>query len=112
MLKNKAGNFVLPTDETVQAAANADVAQTPGDERISLIFAPGDNSYPIINYEYVMVKQKQPSDAMAADLRDFLHWAVQADGGNSAKFMDKVSFVALPPSVRKLSEAQIGKISS
>jgi phosphate transport system substrate-binding protein len=112
MLKNKAGNFVLPTDETVQAAANADVAQTPADERISLIFAPGDNSYPIINYEYVMVKQQQPSAGMASDLRDFLHWAVQADGGNAAKFLDKVNFVALPASVRKLSEAQIAKISS
>jgi phosphate transport system substrate-binding protein len=112
MLKNKAGNFVLPSNETVQAAANADVAQTPADERISLIFAPGANSYPIINYEYVMVKQTQPSQGMASDLRDFLHWAVQADGGNSPTFLDKVNFVALPASVRKLSEAQIAKISS
>jgi phosphate transport system substrate-binding protein len=110
-LQNRAGQFVLPTVETVQAAANADVAQTPGDERISLIFATGDNSYPIINYEYVMVKQTQPSEAMARDLRKFLRWAVQADGGNAPHFMEQVSFVPLPASVRKLSEAQIAKIS-
>ncbi len=111
LLENKAGKFVLPTDETVQAAANADVAQTPSDERISLIFAPGDNSYPIINYEYVMVKQTQPSEATAKDLKDFLKWAIQADGGNSPGFMAQVSFVPLPASVRKLSETQIAKIS-
>lgn len=110
-LKNQAGNFVLPTNETVQAAANADVSKTPADERISLIFAPGPKSYPIINYEYVMVKQQQPSPAMAADLRKFLHWAVQADGGNAPKFIEQVNFVPLPASVRKLSETQIARIS-
>jgi phosphate transport system substrate-binding protein len=111
-LKNQAGKFVLPSNETVQAAANAFVAQTPADERISLIFAPGNNSYPIINYEYVMVKQQQPSENMANDLRGLLHWAVQADGGNSPSFLDKVGFVPLPANVRTLSEAQIAKISA
>jgi len=111
LLSNQAGNFVLPTVETVKAAADAEVARTPTDERISLIFAPGDNSYPIINYEYVIVKEKQPSPAVAKEIKDFLYWAVQSDGGNAPSFMDKVSFVPLPASVRRLSEAQIAKIS-
>jgi hypothetical protein len=45
------GNFVLPDDKSVQAATNAMVPQTPQNERMSLIFAPGADSYPIINYE-------------------------------------------------------------
>ena len=40
-LGNRAGKFVLPTNKTVQAAANGMIAKTPKDERISLIFAPG-----------------------------------------------------------------------
>ena len=111
LLSNQVGNFLLPTVETMNAAADADVARTPADERISLIFAPGDNSYPIINYEYVVVKEKQPSPAVAKEIKDFLYWAVQGDGGNAPAFMDKVSFVPLPASVRKLSELQIAKIS-
>lgn len=110
-LENRAGKFVLPTDETVQAAANSDVSQTPADERISLIFAPGDNSYPIINYEYSIVKQKQPSAEEAKELKAFLTWAISSNGGNAVQFMRKVSFVPLPASVRKLSQAQIDKIS-
>lgn len=110
MLENRAGKFVLPTDATVQAAANAMVGKTPKDERISLIFAPGANSYPIINYEYAIIKSKQ-SDAQAAqDLKTFLTWALNGDGGNAASFMQQVSFVPLPASVRKLSDAQVTKI--
>jgi len=112
LLSNEAGKFLLPTIASVNAAADADVARTPADERISLIFAPGDNSYPIINYEYVIVKEKQPSEAVAKEIKDFLYWAVQDDGGNAPVFMDKVSFVPLPASVRKLSESQIARISN
>jgi phosphate transport system substrate-binding protein len=41
MLENRAGKFVLPNVQTVKAAAASEVAKTPPDERISLIFAPG-----------------------------------------------------------------------
>ncbi len=109
-LKNKDGNFVLPTAETVQAAASAMVAHTPADERMSLIFAPGANSYPIINYEYAIVKSAQANAATATELKSFLSWALQGNGGNAQKFMDQVNFVALPASVGKLSEAQVAKI--
>jgi phosphate transport system substrate-binding protein len=109
-LENQAGNFVLPVVATVQAAANAKVAETPTDERISLIFAPGANSYPIINYEYAIVKSKQAAAGEAKELKDFLTWAISSNGGNAEHFMKEVSFVPLPASVRKLSEAQINKI--
>ena len=110
-LSNQAGKFLLPTVATVTAAADADVSRTPADERISLIFAPGDDSYPIINYEYVIVKEKQPSPAIAKEIKDFLSWAVESNGGNAPVFMDKVSFMPLPASVRELSQSQIAKIS-
>ncbi len=111
-LGNRAGNFVLPSNKTVQAAANGMISKTPKDERISLIYAPGKNSYPIINYEYAIVQAKQPSADMAKDLKTFLNWAIAEDGGNAEHFMAKVHFVALPASVRKLSDAQISKIHS
>jgi phosphate transport system substrate-binding protein len=112
MLQNHDGNFVLPDDKSVQAAADAMVAKTPKDERISLIFAAGADSYPIINYEYVIVGGQQPSREMAGALRDLLNWAISPSGGNSASFMKQVHFVALPSAVSKLSEAQIARIQS
>ena len=47
---------------------------------------------------------------MAKELKNFLHWAISEKGGNAEHFMAKVHFVALPSSVRKLSDAQISKI--
>lgn len=109
-LQNQAGNFVLPTAETVQAAANGKVKETPEDERISLIFAPGEKAYPIINYEYVIVKAQQPNQGVAKALKSFLSWAVSPNGGNASRFLQAVNFVPLPESVVQLSSAQIAKI--
>lgn len=109
-LKNRDGHFVLPSEATVKAAAAAMVSKTPADERISLIFAPGAESYPIINYEYALVKQKQPNGQVASALRQLFTWAISSSGGNAPHFMEQLHFVALPESVVKLSAAQIAKI--
>lgn len=109
-LQNRAGKFVLPDATTVQAAASEMAPKTPADERISMIFAPGANSYPIVNYEYAIVSQKQPSPSVAEALRGFLSWAISPQGGGQAQFLQKLGFVALPASVRTLSEAQIRTI--
>ncbi|MEJ2060646.1 MAG: phosphate ABC transporter substrate-binding protein PstS [Gammaproteobacteria bacterium] len=109
-LKNRDGHFVLPTVRTVKAAAASMVPKTPADQRISLIFAPGKYSYPIINYEYALVDSQQPSKEMADNLRTLLSWAISSRGGNAEHFMKKVHFVPLPSSVAKLSRAQIEKI--
>ena len=111
-LGNKAGKFVLSSPETVKAAAGQLSGETPKSESISLIFAPGDQSYPIINYEYAIVNAKQPSAGTASKIKRFLTWAISPEHGNSAQYLDKVSFVALPPAIAKLSQAQIDKIGS
>ncbi len=110
MLKNRVGRFVMIDEHTVPAAAAAMVPKTPRDERISMIFAPGENSYPIINYEYVMVHAKQPSAELAEEIKQFLSWAVSPTGGNAMGYLKQVNFLPLPESARKLTEAQINKI--
>ncbi len=110
MLQNKAGNFVLPDTQSVQAAAAAMYPQTPKDERISLIFAPGAQSYPIINYEYAIVQSKQPNAQQADALKTFLSWALSSNGGEASTFLNQVHFQPLPPSVQKLSQDQIAQI--
>ncbi len=110
MLKNRAGRFVLPSVATAKSAAAALVHKTPKDERLSLIFAPGLNSYPIINYEYALIDPRQPSPEMAAQLRKLLTWAISPRGGNAAHFMRRVHFIALPAPVVRLSSAQIAEI--
>jgi len=110
MVKNQAGQFLLPTTETVSAAASELDPRTPADERLSLAFAPGTHSYPLINYEYAVVSTDQPNPATADAVRQFLLWAVSAEGGNAAKYLSTVQFIPLPDFIRALSENQINRI--
>jgi phosphate transport system substrate-binding protein len=106
-LLNKSGKFVLPTATTIGAAASALENQTPEDERISLIFAPGEQSYPIINYEYAVVNPMQPPDKSEA-LKAFLKWVLTE--GQSPRFLDAVHFRPLSDATQKKSLAQVDKI--
>ena len=109
-LENQSGRFLLPTPETVSAAASMLDSRTPADERLSLVFAPGAQSYPLINYEYAIVSTRQASAASAAALRRFLLWAISLQGGNAPAYLDSVGFIALPDFIRGMSEHQIGLI--
>jgi phosphate transport system substrate-binding protein len=111
-LKNQAGHFVPPNARTVRLAAAELDSRTPKDERLSLVFAPGAESYPLVNYEYAIVAAKQPDPATAAALRNFLSWTIDEGHGNDQKLLDPLHFASLPDYVRALSDAQIRKISS
>jgi phosphate transport system substrate-binding protein len=110
MLKNQAGNFLLPTPTTVTAAASVLTPRTPADERLTLVFAPGADSYPLINYEYAMVADHQPNSQTATAVSRFLLWCISREGGNAASYLDPLHFMALPTSIRARSEMQIAKI--
>jgi phosphate transport system substrate-binding protein len=110
LLKNQSGRFVLPTSATVSSAASALDPRTPPDERLSLVYAPGETSYPLINYEYAVVSIRQPSADTASAVRDFLLWSIAVDGGNAAKYLDAVGFIPLPDFIRAMSEKQINRI--
>jgi phosphate transport system substrate-binding protein len=110
-LENRAGNFVNVSQSNIEAAASSMVSATPADERISLIDAPGANSYPIINYEYALVLSDQNVTGMALSLRTLLSWAISPQYGNSPSFLNQVNFVALPPVTAQLSQDQINEIT-
>ncbi len=109
-LENQSGQFLLPSPDTVSAAASMLDSRTPPDERLSLVFAPGPRSYPLISYEYVMVSTQQRDAASAAALRRFLLWTISLEGGNARTYLDPVGFIALPDFIRGMSERQIDLI--
>jgi phosphate transport system substrate-binding protein len=111
-LENQSGKFLLPTPDTISTAASALDPRTPPDERLSLAFAPGENSYPLINYEYAVVSTRQPNAETAAALRNFLLWSISIEGGNAPKYLDAVGFIPLPDFIRAMSENQIDMIKS
>ena len=82
----------LPTWPTSAPRLRKRRRKTPPDERMSLIFEPGPKSYPIINYEYAIVKADQPSPQ-----QDFLSWTIDPSGGGSPKYLQAVNFARCRP---------------
>jgi phosphate transport system substrate-binding protein len=110
-LKSNDGRFVLPTKETITAAAASLGPRTPPDERLTLAFASGDTSYPLVTYEYAMVSKNQQDPVKAAALRRFLLWCIEPSEDKAA-ILDRVNFIPLPPHTWVLSQAQIRLINS
>jgi phosphate transport system substrate-binding protein len=106
-LANKGGQFVAPTVATVNTALQSFSGSTPASGAQSLI--NGSTGYPIINYEYAIVKTTQASTAEASAVKAFLTWGITS--GSVAKYLTPVNFVALPGNVLTVAKALIAKIS-
>ena len=91
-VQNAAGNFIVPSNETIAAAAAS--ADWAGVQDFSLVItnAPGDQAYPISATNF-MLMHKQPKDAArSAQALAFFDW-VYANGDEAAT---KLGYVPLP----------------
>ncbi len=111
-LENKRGKFIVPSDDTIRAAALQGASANHKDERISLIDVTGPNAYPIVNFEYVIVQPAKLDAETKTKIAGLLAWIVDPSGGSATSVLSRVHFVALPTSVRTLSLAQIAKLSA
>jgi phosphate transport system substrate-binding protein len=109
-LQNGSKQFVLPSALTVGAEAASFTKKTPGNGTVSLIYGKAKGGYPIVNYEYAIVNDKQTSSSTAKNIRSVLEWAVNLTAGNNASYLAQVNFEALPPAVVTQSLKQIKKI--
>lgn len=105
-IANGAGKFEQATTTTIAEALTAFARSTPASGSQSLI--NGKAGYPIINYEYTVVRTDQPDAAGASAIKRFLTWGITA--GSGPKFLAPVNFVALPPRVVAIARTLIGKI--
>jgi len=110
-LKNKSGNFELPTQASISAAAASFASSTPATGAVSMIFGPATDGYPIVNYEYAIVPTTQPSALAAQATKAVLAWAIDPSGGNATTYLNQVNFVALPSPVVSLSTKLIAKVT-
>jgi phosphate transport system substrate-binding protein len=107
-LANEAGQYTLPSAAAIQASVARFVSLTPPSETISIIDGPAATGYPIVNYEYAVVKSDQPDAAKASEIKAFLRWVITT--GNEAAYVDTVGFQPLPKALVTLGEQQIAEI--
>jgi phosphate transport system substrate-binding protein len=102
LLQNRAGKWVAISPETVAAAAatKPEVSST----NFSIVDAPGENSWPISGYSWVVVYKKPSDPARAKLVHDVLSWLVGPEGQANAKSVD---YVPLPPNVQATAAATL-----
>ena len=107
-VKNSAGKFIVASVPAVTAAA-AGVARTlPAntDFRISIVDAPGPDSYPICSFTWILVYQHQRDAVKGKKLVDFLDWALTT-GETEAPPLD---YAPLPPEMVNKVKAKVATI--
>jgi phosphate transport system substrate-binding protein len=100
-MKNAAGNFVQPRDESFSAAAASADWAGARDFHLVMTNAPGENSWPITATNFILM-YKQPKNASTAkNAKEFFRW-VYANGDAPAKALD---YVPLPDELVQQIEA-------
>jgi phosphate transport system substrate-binding protein len=106
-LENKAGKYTMPTTASIDAAL-ASFPKAPASGAESLIDTSAPAGYPIINYEYAIVKKTQPSAAEAKAVKAFLNWILTT--GDTATYLAAVDFEPLPASTLATAKALVSSI--
>jgi phosphate transport system substrate-binding protein len=112
-VKNAAGNYVVPTLQTILwAAGNATGTPNPSDLRLHIVNASGAQSYPIATYTYMLIYKDmstQPSMNLdkAKALAKFLWWEVH-DG---QQYSEALIYVRLPQNVVAADEQLLMTLS-
>lgn len=109
-IQNLEGVFVLPSTESTVAAAAASAATLPaGDESwdgVEILNAPGDDSYPIASFTYILIYKEQADNQKGKALVDFLWWMVH-DG---QAYSEGLYYAPLPSEVVELNERTLRSV--
>jgi phosphate transport system substrate-binding protein len=107
-IRNKNGQFVAASVAAVTAAAAGVAKGLPAntDYRISIVDAPGADSYPISSFTWILVYQHQTDPVKGKKLVDFLSWAF-TDGERVAPTLD---YAPLPAEMATAVKARLANI--
>jgi phosphate transport system substrate-binding protein len=100
-IKNRDGNFVLPSLESTSAAAAG--VTMPADYRVSLTNAGGKDAWPIASFTYLLIHADAKDKVKGEALVNFLWWAIH-DGQAHAAQLD---YAPLPKPVVSMVEKTI-----
>jgi len=94
-LENKAGNFIVPSDESAQATLAA--VELPDNLRAFITDPEGEDSYPIVTYTWMMMFEQQPDPVRSLALEKWIEFGLN-QGQEQAPAL---GYVRLPDVVRE-----------
>jgi phosphate transport system substrate-binding protein len=104
-IRNQAGNYVIPSAQTVAADAAQKPAITPTD--FSIVNQPGTSSYPISGYSWALVYTRQPNQARGQALVAVLDWLAH-DG---QAYAAANGYVPLPVGIQQLASTMLQQVT-
>jgi phosphate transport system substrate-binding protein len=104
-IRNQAGNYVLPSTQTIAAAAARKPDITPAD--FSIVNQPGAASYPISGYSWALIYTRQQNQATGQALVTMLDWLTHDGQAYAAANL----YVPLPSQVRRLARTMLRQIT-
>jgi len=105
-VKNAAGKFVRASTDGVTAAAAASAKAMPADFRVSITNAPGEGSYPISSFTWLLIPTHSADPAKGKALADFLSWMLDHGQSEAAT----LSYAPLPKPVQDMVRKTITQI--
>src|SRR2546427_1231852 len=103
-VKNAAGKFVEPSLASVTAAAASAKFEPNTDFRVSITNAPGEASYPISSFTWLLVQPDMKDVAKAKALKTFLEWMITDEAQQMATGLQ---YAPLPKPVVALIQTRI-----
>lgn len=94
-IKNAAGNFIVPSNDSFQAAASSADWANAKDFYLVMTNAPGEQAWPITATNFILMYKQPKNAASAKNAKDFFTWAY-ANGDKQATDLD---YVPLPDSL-------------
>lgn len=94
-VQNAAGKFVKADIESISAAAAS--AKIPKDCRVSITNAPGEKSYPVASFTWLLVYEKT-AGGKGPILKDFLKWMLV----EGQRIAPTLGYAPMPQSVRDM----------
>ena len=104
-LKNKAGNYIVPTQHAVAHAAAGANFKVKG-MAPDLLDQTHKEAWPITSATYMLAYAKGENPAKSKGVVDFFTWSLN----NGQKMAEELGFVALPANVVKMVEAEMKNI--
>jgi phosphate transport system substrate-binding protein len=105
-VKNQAGSFVAPSLTSI-AAAGAQ-ASTLSASNFSIIDEPGAGTYPLANFSWTLLYQKQPNQAKGIAAGKLFDYVVTTGQGVAAQ----LGYAPLPPSVVSLAQRTLSQLQT
>jgi phosphate transport system substrate-binding protein len=105
-IQNQEGNWIVPTEESVTAAADGYADQISPDLKDRIVNAPGPDSYPISGWTWILAYENQEDEGVGIALTRLLWWCIT----DAQEWNAELGYAPVPESITEIAKGMIWDI--